>query len=226
MYAPTSSCPKKCTLLSSTLFVRGLAISCNNALQRVTNRGDERSTTRNTCTYTSFEETVRVGCWLTPRSSNTSGTIHCIKPNSTSRSSPFAGWGETSSLFISSRIRSRLIFCNLSACRIIERRVSASIVKSNCAAKRTARSKRNGSSSKRLSGSSPTARKICTSKSCRPPNRSIICPLSGSRAIALIVKSRRSRSSSNFVPKHTSGLRDSGLYCSLRNVVISMISDP
>ena len=88
------------------------------------------------------------------------------------------------------------------------------------AAKRAARSMRSGSSAKEISGSSGVRnRPAARSPS---PSKGSISSMSGRRnASALMVKSRRDRSTARSSPKVTSGLRDSGAYTSARCVVIS-----
>ena len=77
------------------------------------------------------------------------------------------------------------------------------------AAKRAARSMRSGSSPNETSGSSGVrSRPAARSPS---PSKGSMSSMSGRRsASALMVKSRRDRSTSMLSPKLTSGLRDSG----------------
>ena len=99
-------------------------------------------------------------------------------------------------------------------------RVSFSTSNPSCPAKRTPRSIRRASSEKRCLAS-PTQRMTFFSRSEMPPNRSII-PLFGLYAIALIVKSRRFKSSSRFAVYSTClGCRWSSYSPSTRYVVTS-----
>ena len=88
------------------------------------------------------------------------------------------------------------------------------------AAKRAARNMRSGSSPNEISGSSGV-RNRPAARSPRPSKGSINSMSGRRRARALMVKSRRDRSSSMSSPKVTSGLRESGTYTSARWVVIS-----
>ena len=97
-----------------------------------------------------------------------------------------------------------------SALRRMASKVSSSIVKPSCAANRTARIMRSGSSEKVMSGSHGV-RMMQSSRSDIPSKGSTSLPNVASfsdHAIALIVKSRR-RWSSSSVPGSTSGLRES-----------------
>ena len=99
--------------------------------------------------------------------------------------------------------------------------VAGSIVYSNRAAKRTARSMRNLSSAKRCSGS-PIVRMIPASRSFRPPTKSSTSPLTGSSSIPLMVKSRRATSScGSRLNRTSSGCRPSEYPISLRKVATS-----
>ena len=94
--------------------------------------------------------------------------------------------------------------------------------------KRAARSIRNGSSLKLTSGPSGV-RSTLRIRSTAPPNGSTsvgACPAVTSSAIALIVKSRRLRSVSISSAYVTCGLRESSVYDSARNVVISYTRSP
>jgi hypothetical protein len=95
-------------------------------------------------------------------------------------------------------------------------------VSSNDEMNRAARIIRSGSSEKDTSGSTGVRRTL-PARSATPSNGSINVGSSEvtSRAIALIVKSRRDRSASISVAKSTCGLRLSGRYTSARWVVIS-----
>ena len=83
------------------------------------------------------------------------------------------------------------------------------------AANRAARRMRSGSSSKESSGR-PGVRITWSRRASRPPNGSVSSNDGSRAAIALIVKSRRLRSSTSDVPYFTSGLRDERSYASLR----------
>jgi len=79
--------------------------------------------------------------------------------------------------------------------------VAGSMAKSSAAANRSARKMRSASSAKRSSGF-PTQRTSPALRSRLPPKRSITAP-SGPRAMALMVKSRRARSSARLAPSLT-----------------------
>ena len=95
-----------------------------------------------------------------------------------------------------------------SAIAVIAARTGSATSKPSCAANRAARSIRNGSSEKEISGADGVIRRRAA-RSARPPCGSTNVR-SGSRiAIALMVKSRRTRSSSRLSPNATTGLRES-----------------
>ncbi|MCY1464016.1 hypothetical protein D9M71_819890 [compost metagenome] len=74
---------------------------------------------------------------------------------------------------------------------------------------------RSGSSEKDASGAPGVARmEACRSRT--PPNGSTSSNEGSRRAMALMVKSRRSRSSVSEFPNATAGLRESGSYASAR----------
>ena len=140
-------------------------------------------------------------------------------PCSFATTSRFA-WSESNSLLNSVRIRSALIRRKFSARSPAARRVSSSMEKSSCAENRTARKIRSASSSKR-SPALPTQRMRFSCKSCTPPNTST-SPASSLYAIALIVKSRRFKSSTRFLVNKTSfGCLLSSYSPSIRYVVTS-----
>ena len=113
-------------------------------------------------------------------------------------------------------------------CLANRRSVAGSIVSPRRPANRAARIRRRASSAKRSRGS-PTARRTRASRSDWPPvgSTSVPRPASrsiGSHAIALIVKSRRARSSVNETPKRTSsGRRRSRYVPSARYEVTSTV---
>ena len=122
----------------------------------------------------------------------------------------------------SSRTRSRDIFSSSAASSAMAAAVFVSIAKSSSAEMRTARNIRSASSLKRSFGS-PTAAMSLRFISSRPPCMSTSEPVAGSYAIALMVKSRRLRSSSSFSLKVTSsGCRAFEYFPSMRYGVISM----
>ncbi len=92
------------------------------------------------------------------------------------------------------------------------------------AMKRAARNMRSGSSPKLTSGAIGV-RSVRVARSTAPSNGSMSAgsPVStvSSRAIAFTVKSRRERSLSISSANTTCGLRESSVYASARNVVIS-----
>ena len=117
----------------------------------------------------------------------------------------------------SSTIRSCEMMLSLLACRLMLSSVSLSMENSSWLANRMARSIRRGSSQKVVSGSSGV-RITPPARSSSPPKRSIISSCSEfftSTASALMVKSRRWRSSSS-VAFSTMGLRESARYDSFR----------
>ena len=120
----------------------------------------------------------------------------------------------------SPRTRSAETIDSRSACAVIASTTSSATSKPSWAEKRAARIIRSGSSVKE-SCAVPGVRMIPAVRSACPPNRSTKAR-SGSRiAIALMVKSRRTRSPWRECPKSTCGLRESASYCSARYVVIS-----
>ncbi len=102
---------------------------------------------------------------------------------------------------------------------VIAARVSGSIASEKREANRMARSARKRSSRIR-SFASPTARSTLRSRSPRPSNGSRRSFVAGRQAIALMVKSRRARSSSRLAPNSTSACRPS-VRTSRRKVVTS-----
>ena len=102
--------------------------------------------------------------------------------------------------------------------------VAGSMTKRYRAANRMARSARRRSSRMR-SSASPTARTTPATRSRWPPNGSRRSPVAGRKAIALMVKSRRARSSSRLAPNSTTACRPS-VCTSRRNVVTSCATPP
>lgn len=146
----------------------------------------------------------------TPLSRDNSGKISGSNPQRSNRSNPIDGTGDSRILFSSVTMRSFETIEIRSRLRSIASKVSGSMSKPSWAAKRTARIIRNGSSENVVSGSHGVLISS-RSKSPVPSNGSINCPNVSpfsEKAIALIVKSRRSWSSS-IVPFSTIGLRES-----------------
>ena len=106
-------------------------------------------------------------------------------------------------------------------------RTSSSSVKSNWLAKRAARIIRSGSSENDW-GALAGVRIIFFARSSIPLNGSINSGVFvvNSRAIELIVKSRRDKSPSISSPYSTSGFRESSSYFSVRYVVTSTVVSP
>ena len=149
------------------------------------------------------------------RSAGSSGSTWSATEVRTSRSMPYAGLSVSISLVSSSVIRSAETMDSRDAWARIAACTSSATVNPSRAANRAARSIRSGSSENESSGR-PGVRIIRSCSAASPPNGST-SSYDGSRAaIALIVKSRRTRSSSSDVPYFTSGLRDRGPYDSLR----------
>ena len=127
-----------------------------------------------------------------------------------SSSKPIDGTGESTILFSSTAMRSRETMAMRALLRRMASKVSGSMSNPNCAANRTARIMRSGSSEKVMSGSHGV-RIVQSSRSSMPPNGSTSSPNVSpliDQAMALIVKSRR-RWSSSSVPASTTGLRES-----------------
>ena len=111
------------------------------------------------------------------------------------------------SLVNSSRTRSAETMARVSARASIAAYTSSATVKPSCEAKRAARIIRSGSSANDSSGVAGV-RNRRAARSASPPCRSTNSRLGSRIAIALTVKSRRTRSSASVLPKATSGLRD------------------
>ena len=129
----------------------------------------------------------------TTSSATSSGRMSCKSPQRYNSIKPLLGVAVIIILFNSSSIRSPLIILIRSALRSKASKVSSSMKKLSCVAKRTQRIIRNGSSEKVTSGSSGV-RIIPSQRSSIPPNGSTNSPkraLFKHTAIALIVKSRR-----------------------------------
>ena len=158
------------------------------------------------------------------------GELGRTTTRSPSRSSrPMAPDGTGSSASIrrsSSRTRSAETEATVGASSRIAASVPGSIASSKRPANRAARMRRRASSAKRSSGS-PTARSRRASRSAWPPCGSTNAPRPasrsiGSQAMALIVKSRRARSSVSETPNRTSSGRRRSRYApSARYEVIS-----
>ena len=119
--------------------------------------------------------------------------MSCRSPQRCRSTKPLLGVLVIIILLSSSAIRSPLIILMRSALRSSAAKVSSSIKKLSCVAKRTQRIIRNGSSEKVISGSSGV-RIIPSQRSSTPPNGSTNSPkrsLFKHTAIALMVKSRR-----------------------------------
>ena len=174
------------------------------------------------CAFTTFVKTSSVCHRLslcarpflvsTPCSACSSGKIISKSPHWNNSSHPLAGASEDMIFCISSIIRS----CEMIRIRsrLLERasKVSGSISKFSCVAKRMQRIIRSGSSENVTSGSRGVAMTL-SSKSHTPPKGSCNSPKRAAfrqTAIALMVKSRRFWSSAS-VPSSTIGLRESWL---------------
>ena len=205
-------------IFSSHRFVTGLAMSCISAAHR----SHTLSLLAATLSSTS-RVWAKLSLWprpLTtsmPRIASSSGKISFSNPHWASRVHPIDGRCDAI-IFISSSItRSREMIFMRSALRVIAANVSGNISNSSWVAKRIARIILSGSSLKVTSGSSGV-RIICRFRSSSPSKRSMSVPKDDEltcNAMALIVKSRRDRSSSR-VPFSTMGLRESARYDSLR----------
>ena len=136
---------------------------------------------------------------------------------------PGTGSFAQSNFTSSSRIRSAEMRSRSSRCSCMAHSTSSSTSNPSCATNRAARNMRSGSSVKQVV-TSRGVRRRCATTSSMPPNGSTNRMGSSNRAIALTVKSRRTRSSSRESPNVTSGLRVTPSYKSARNVVISTSS--
>ncbi len=126
---------------------------------------------------------------------------------STSRVSPARGASDIRSLVSSSRIRSADTIDSDSADAVIAARTSGATVNPSCDVNRAARSIRSGSSANDSSGVEGV-RSTRAARSASPPCSSTNSSDGNRTAIALTVKSRRTRSSPSVDPKVTDGLRD------------------
>ena len=148
----------------------------------------------------------------TPCSAANSGKIISRSPHWKRSSHPRAGESEAMIFCNSSAMRSPEIIRMRSRLRCSASKVSGSISKLSCVAKRMARIIRRGSSEKVISGSSGVAI-MRSSRSQMPSKGSTSSPKRSAlrqTARALMVKSRRFWSSSS-VPSSTMGLRESWL---------------
>ena len=145
------------------------------------------------------------------RIAGSSGRNLSAKPVSTKNHRPALGDSTVISLFISSRIRSAETISKRSLYCLTASTNSGTGFMLKRAINRAARIIRNGSSLKLMSGSRGV-RKVRVIKSLAPLNGSTNVgeSLVSSRAIALIVKSRRDKSISMASENSTSGLRVSG----------------
>ena len=133
-----------------------------------------------------------------PRSFGTSGRLCSASPSSHSSAMPRPGAGPSSSLSSSSRTRSRLIEASAgAAARIALGRCGFDLERQTRRRTAPPAAGAAGPPANRSRGS-PTARTTCRSRSPRPSNGSCSVPSRGSSAIALIVKSRRARSSARW----------------------------
>ena len=119
------------------------------------------------------------------------------------------------SLVSSSVIRSTDTIDSRAACSRIASCTSGATANPSRAANRAARRIRSGSSENESSGR-PGVLITRSASAASPPNGSTSSNEGSRAAIALIVKSRRSRSATRDVPYFTSGLRDPSEYASLR----------
>ncbi len=120
-----------------------------------------------------------------------------MSPSRSASASPSTARGASTSLRSSANTRSPEASGTRAAAFAVSRSVSGSTEKPSSAAKRARRSARRGSLSY---ASGPITRRVRDSTSALPPSGSIRSPPSRGRAIALIVKSRRARSSSIVSP--------------------------
>ena len=147
-----------------------------------------------------------------PFSSRSSGKRISMSPVCSKSSRPTEGRGDRRILLNSVEMRSAETILMRSLLRPIAAKVSGSMKKPNCEAKRIARIMRRGSSLKVTPGSRGV-RRVKLSISSSPSKGSTSSPKRSAfrqRARALMVKSRRSWSSCS-VPSSTKGLRLSGL---------------
>ena len=115
------------------------------------------------------------------------------RPVSTSSTRPRRGAGAQTSFTSSSRTRSADTIVIRSRIACMAATTSGATLNPSCATKRAARSIRSGSSAKDASGV-PGVRSTPAARSRMPPNGSTKSPSGRAIAIALTVKSRRSRS--------------------------------
>ena len=186
-------------------------MSCSTAAQRSHRSSLCRATLSSTLSvWTKLSLCAWAPRFSTPLRLCSSGNIRSSNPVASSSSKPIDGTGDRTILLSSAAMRSRDTIPIRGALRRMASKVSSSIVKPSCEAKRTARIMRRGSSEKVMSGSHGV-RMMHSSRSYIPSNGSTNSPnesASSDHAIALIVKSRR-RWSSSSVPASTCGLRES-----------------
>ena len=138
-----------------------------------------------------------------------SGRNSSARPVRTTNHSATEGTGTMTMLSSSSRIRSADTM-ERRWCPVRTASTSSGVgSRLSLAMNLAALSIRRGSSAKDTSGSSGVDSR-CAERSARPPNGSTISSSGSRRAMALMVKSRRARSSSTVSPNATSGLRESG----------------
>ena len=221
--------------------VAATANCVNHSMSRLENRSDRTSCFTASCVSPtkSVASRTRVRRRFRPGSRVSSGRArksaepndHDGRPASLGSSSPsapdarhnsMAALGcRTCSIVFSSSCFTRS-FDNRSKCgalSTIADQVAGSMRNPNRPANRRARNARSRSSTIR-SPATPTARTTPCVRSSRPRNGSCSAPLFGEKAIALIVKSRRARSSSSEAPNSTTACRPS-VRTSWRKVVTS-----
>ena len=140
----------------------------------------------------------------------TSGSTTSPSPDCTIRSMPATGSLPRISLSSSAATRSAVIRPSCGAICCIAAPTRGAVVKQSCETKRAARSIRNGSSPNDTSGADGVSSTLARSAA-NPPtgSRNSAGPSAVMRtAIALTVKSRRTRSPSRLSPNRTRGLRD------------------
>ncbi len=200
--APTTSWWWKLTPPSVMARVRGLPTSWNSAARRSSRSADVLSTTARVCARTSLWRWIGSCSSASPGSS---GRKSSARPVRTTNHSACDGTSTMTILSSSSRIRSAETMESRPCMRSTAATKAGSGSSAKRAAKRAARSMRSGSSPNEISGSSGVrSRPAARSPS---PLKGSMSSMSGRRsASALMVKSRRDRSTSMLSPKLTSGL--------------------
>ena len=174
----------------------GFARSWSSSAQRTLRRGGARPTAR--AVWPQRSSSWRGLRRSKPRQGPMAGSAWARMPPHWASTRPAPG--PKSSLSSSANTRSALTLARVGAAARAAARVAGSMVKSRQEAKRSARKMRSASSSKRRAGS-PTQRMNPAARSARPPKGSTTPP--SSNAMALMVKSRRARSSLRSVTKRT-----------------------